>query len=95
MEACSRGEQECVARFGDDVYAGKDGNTYRRTEGGGWEQRESGGGWSSVSDGGRTNSLDQQRSARSGGQERVQGYDRSRASGYGSGYRSAGGGRRR
>ena len=89
-----RGEQGGAVRVGDDVYAGKDGDIYRRGEGGGWEQRGEGGGWSSVESGARTSSLDQQRQARSSGEQRVQGYDRSRASGYGGGYRSAGGGAR-
>ncbi|WP_213954466.1 MULTISPECIES: autotransporter [unclassified Variovorax] len=37
-----------VARVGNDVYAGKDGNVYRNT-GDGWQQHTQGGGWSSAS----------------------------------------------
>ena len=33
---------------GGDVYAGHDGNVYRKTEGGGWEQSNGSGGWDSV-----------------------------------------------
>ena len=33
---------------GGDVYAGHDGNVYRKNEGGGWEQSNGSGGWSSV-----------------------------------------------
>jgi hypothetical protein len=46
-----RGENGGVARVGDDVYAGRDGNVYRHTEGG-WEQFTPGSGWSPV-EGGR------------------------------------------
>ncbi len=41
-----------AVRVGDDVYAGKDGNVYRRTEGGGWEQHTPGGGWQPAQGGG-------------------------------------------
>jgi hypothetical protein len=37
---------------GGDVYAGHDGNVYRRTEGGGWEQSNGSGGWNPVEGGG-------------------------------------------
>ncbi len=41
-----------VARTaGGDVYAGRDGNVYRKTEGGSWEQNNGSGGWSPVSGG--------------------------------------------
>jgi hypothetical protein len=33
---------------GGDIYAGHDGNVYRRTEGGGWEQSNGSGGWNPV-----------------------------------------------
>ncbi len=33
---------------GGDVYAGRDGNVYRRTEGGGWEQNDGSGGWTDA-----------------------------------------------
>ena len=42
------GDRSTVARTGSgDVYAGHDGNVYRRTDSGGWEQN-SGSGWNSV-----------------------------------------------
>ena len=37
-----------VRTAGGDVYAGRDGNVYRRNDGGGWEQSNGSGGWSSV-----------------------------------------------
>jgi hypothetical protein len=89
-----RGEQGGIARVGDDVYAGKDGNVYKRADGGGWQERQSDGSWGSVQDPARTGNLEQQHGARSDGQRRVDGYDHSRASGYGSDYRSGGGGTR-
>jgi hypothetical protein len=33
---------------GGDIYAGRDGNVYRRTDGGGWEQSNGSGGWNRV-----------------------------------------------
>ena len=88
-----RGENGGAVRVGDDVYAGKDGNVYKRTDGG-WDQRQGDGSWSGVQDPARTRDLNDQNRARSDGQSRVDGYDRSRASGYGNGYRSGGGGTR-
>jgi hypothetical protein len=91
--AWARGEQGGVARVGDDVYAGKDGNVYKRGEGGGWEQQQPGsGGWEGVQDRDRTGTLDAQQRARSDGAQRTGGYDSARTSGYGQGYRSTGGG---
>jgi hypothetical protein len=87
-----RGEQGGVARVGDDIYAGKDGNIYKRNEGGGWDQQQPGGNWSGVQDRERTGSLDQQQRARQEGTQRTGGYDRSRAAGYGQGYRQGSGG---
>jgi hypothetical protein len=93
--AWARGEQGGVARVGDDVYAGKDGNVYKRGEGGGWEQQQpGGGGWEGVQDRDRTGTLDAQQRARSDGAQRTGGYDSARTSGYGQGYRSGGGGMR-
>jgi hypothetical protein len=45
-----RGEQGggFVGKKGDDVYAGRDGNVYRKSDGGGWQQWEQGGGWNDV-----------------------------------------------
>ena len=85
-----RGEQGGVARVGDDVYAGKDGNVYKRGEGG-WEQQQPGGSWDGVQDRERTGSLDAQQRARSSGETRTQGYGSASGSGYGQGYRSGGG----
>jgi len=90
--AWARGEQGGVARLGDDIYAGSDGNVYKRNEGGGWEQQQRDGSWGGVSDGARAGTLDQQYGARSEGAQRTGGYDGSRAAGYGQGYRSGGGG---
>jgi hypothetical protein len=87
-----RGDEGGVARVGDDLYAGKDGSIYKRNQDGGWEQQHPDGSWGGVQDGARTGTLEQQYDARSGGAQRVQGYDRSRSAGYGQGYRSAGGG---
>ena len=86
-----RGEQGGVARVGDDVYAGKDGNVYKRNDQGGWDQQQRDGNWSGVQDRDRTSTLDQQQRARSDGAQRTGGYDSSRAGGYGQGYRSGGG----
>ena len=52
---------------GGDVYAGHDGNVYRRTEGGGWEQSNGSGGWSPTEGGG---SQPRDRATQSGGQTR-------------------------
>lgn len=90
--AWARGEQGGVARVGDDVYAGKDGNVYKRTGQGSWEQQQPNGGWQGVQDRERTSTLDAQQRARTSGQTRTQGYDRARGSGYGQGYRSGAGG---
>lgn len=81
------GEQGTIARVGDDIYAGKDGNIYRRGEGG-WEQHTPSGKWSGVRDGSRTTDLQAQQRARSTGQQRVNQYR-------GAGGTRGGGGRRR
>ncbi len=70
-----------VARTaGGDVYAGKDGNVYKKNEGGGWEQSNGSGGWSQV-DGaqardraetsGATGQLERDSSARATGNTRT------------------------
>jgi hypothetical protein len=47
------GDRSTIARTGDgDIYAGRDGNVYRRTEGGGWEQSNGSGGWNPAEGGG-------------------------------------------
>ena len=33
-----KGDQGGAARVGDDVYAGRDGNVYKRNDGGGWDE---------------------------------------------------------
>jgi hypothetical protein len=86
-----RVNQGGVARVGDDVYAGKDGNVYKRNGDGSWDQHQPTGSWDRVQDGARTGTLDAQQSARSSGATRTQGYDAARTSGYGQGYRSGGG----
>jgi hypothetical protein len=90
----ARGEQGGVVRVGDDIYAGKDGNIYKRNDQGGWDQQERDGSWSGVQDRARTGTLDQQQRAREDGARRTGGYDRARTGGYGQGYRSGGGGTR-
>ena len=87
-----RGEQGGVARVGDDIYAGNDGNIYKRNDQGGWDQQQRDGNWQGVQDRAQAGGLDAQERARSAGTERTQGYDSARGSGYGSGYRSGGGG---
>jgi hypothetical protein len=48
----SDGSRTSVARTaGGDVYAGRDGNVYRKTEGGSWEQANGSGGWNPVGGG--------------------------------------------
>ena len=64
------GERTTVGRTqGGDVYAGRDGNVYRRTEGGGWEQSNGSGGWSSV-EGGQASQQARDRAAQGGTQTR-------------------------
>jgi hypothetical protein len=90
--AWARGEQGGVARAGDDIYAGKDGNVYKRNDQGGWDQQQRDGNWGGVQDRERSGTLDRQQQARQDGAQRTGGYDRSRAGGYGQGYRQGGGG---
>jgi hypothetical protein len=96
--AAARGEGGAgVARVGDDVYAGRDGNVYRRSEGG-WEQRNSSGGWSSASgDAARGANVDRDYTARSQGTSRTNSYQGASRSMWASrgGMRGGGGGRRR
>jgi hypothetical protein len=93
--AWARGENGGAARIGDDVYAGKDGNIYKKNDQGGWDQIEpKDGQWKGVQDRERTGSLDQEQRARSQGAQRTGGYDSARKSGYGQGYRTGGGGTR-
>jgi hypothetical protein len=81
------GDQGTVARVGDDVYAGHDGNVYRRSDSG-WEQVERGGG-STYSAEQTRQQLERDMSARSHGAERYAGRQASTRA------MSRGGGRRR
>ena len=51
-DAGAAAARRSAAPQGGDVYAGHDGNVYRKTEGGGWEQSNGSGGWT-PSDGGQ------------------------------------------
>jgi hypothetical protein len=102
----SDGNSGFVGRQGDDLYAGRDGNVYRRSDSG-WESWDNGN-WNDVNRGDRSSSanrdsvqqLDRQRSQRNSGNQRSgssQSFNRSRSSmsrGGGGGFRG-GGGRRR
>jgi hypothetical protein len=88
---------------GGDIYAGHDGNVYRRTDSGGWEQN-SGSGWSAVQGGSASGQLTRDSSARAEGNQRAtsrstwqsSGGSRAGAGSYGGGRaRMGGGGRRR
>ena len=98
------GERSTVGRTqGGDIYAGRDGNVYRRGEGGGWEQSNGTGGWKSSTPTERASQLDSDRAARTQGNQRTNnrsswqssGGTRSGAGSYGGGSRSRGGGGRR
>ena len=90
-----------MARVGDDVYAGKDGNVYKRNGDGQLGPARRGGGWDRVQDHERTGSLDAQQRARATGGTRTQGYDpraaaaTARATAAAAAMRGGGGGRRR
>lgn len=87
-----RGEQGGVARVGDDVYAGRDGNVYRRGADGNWQQSVGGARWEGSS-GINTQRLDAERRSRAAGESRYGNY---RSGGFRSaGGMRAGGGRRR
>ena len=90
----ARGEQGGAVRVGDDIYAGRDGQVYKRNDRGDWSQTGQNKQWQNVQDRPRTQDLNRQYGARSSGEMRYQGYRRStpRAS-MGGGRR--GGGRRR
>jgi len=98
------GERTTVGRTqGGDIYAGRDGNVYRRDEGGGgWQQSNGTGGWSSSTTE-RASQLDSDRAAREQGNQRTtdrgswqsSGGTRSGAGSYGGSGRSRGGGGRR
>ena len=88
-----RGEQGSAVKVGDDFYAGKDGNVYKRDPNGNWSETGRSGQWGGVQDQARTRDLDRQSRARDHGQQRYQSFQRSapRASARG----GRGGGRRR
>lgn len=82
-----RGNDGGIVKTGNNnVYAGHDGEIYRRQEGGGWEKHTDGG-WTPTNLGQSQHTLDRERTARSTGESRWQGY-RSGS------FRSAGGGGR-
>jgi hypothetical protein len=54
-----KGDQGGVAHVGDNVYAGKDGNIYKR-ENGSWDQLNKNGSWNSVKDQNMSRNLDRQ-----------------------------------
>jgi hypothetical protein len=97
----SNGTTGTVGRYGDDLYAGKDGNVYRRTDDG-WQNYDNGN-WNDVNRSDRTSSsasresvqqLNRQSTQRSSGNQRAassQSFQRSRSSMS----RGGGGGRRR
>jgi hypothetical protein len=65
-----QGDRTTVGRTqGGDIYAGRDGNVYRRTEGGGWEQSNGSGGWSPA-EGGEGAQAARDRAAQGSGQTR-------------------------
>jgi hypothetical protein len=70
---------------GGDVYAGRDGNVYRRNEGGGWEQSNGSGGWNPV-DSAQAGQQTRDRAAQGGTQTR----DRSTTGGATAGTTSSG-----
>jgi hypothetical protein len=79
--AGATGQGGSVARVGNDVYAGRDGNVYRNT-GSGWEQHTPNG-WTPATAGGagqggeRARQLNSERSARQLGASRTQSLNRS------------------
>jgi hypothetical protein len=91
-----RGASGGMARVGDDVYATRDGNVYRRTDSG-WQER-SGGSWGGSGNQAAAGSLSRDAQVRSTGQARVnqyQGTSGARSGGYVGGRGTHGGGRRR
>lgn len=64
-----RGDEGGVARIGDDVYAGHDGNVYRKTDSG-WQQNV-GGSWNQAT---APHNLNTESHARSWGSARTQGF---------------------
>jgi hypothetical protein len=82
-----RGEQGGVVRTGDNVYAGKDGQVYRKGDNG-WQHYNPGSGWEEVrpdaepKNRDKVNSLDREQKAREKGEKRskdYKSYDRSKS----------------
>jgi hypothetical protein len=88
-----RGEEGGVARVGDDYYASRNGEVYRRDGQGDWNQVDRGSS-QRVTDSSRVHDLNRQSSARSTGAQRYSG-NRYSSPGYGGGRMRGGGGRRR
>ena len=87
------GEQGSVGRVGDNVFASKDGNVYRKN-GDSWQEVNRGN-WENTRNSQQIQNLNRESAARSQGYNRTQSFDRSSYSrGGGGGYRG-GGGRRR
>jgi len=87
-----QGSGGVVRTEGGDVYAGRDGNVYKRGEGGGWESYDPGGSWK-PSQG--NDQLNRDSAARAEGAQRARDANTSRSgSGSGSSYRPSGGGAR-
>jgi hypothetical protein len=86
------GDRTTVGRTqGGDIYAGHDGNVYRRTEGGGWEQSNGSGSWS-PSDGARVDQARQQAGSGDRAGTTASGQSRAGTSGATAGAAAAGGG---
>jgi len=89
------GEQGSVGRVGDNVFASKDGNVYRR-EGDSWQQVERGN-WQNTRNTEQIQNLNRESAARTQGYNRTQSFDHSsfNRGSYGGGGFRGGGGRRR
>ncbi|UCF38632.1 MAG: autotransporter [Acidobacteriota bacterium] len=68
-----RTDQGGAVRVGDSVFAGKDGQVYRRGDSG-WEQVNRNGSWNKVQNQNRNQSLNRQYNSRSTGNQRYQNY---------------------
>jgi hypothetical protein len=69
-----RGEEGAAVRVGDDIYAGKNGEIYKRDGKGDWSESGRAGKWDSVQDPARTRDLNRQYQGRNYGNQRYQGY---------------------
>jgi hypothetical protein len=79
--AVIRGDQGGVAKIGDDMFAGKDGNVYRHNSDGGWSQVNLPNNTSGPAAADRTQQLNQQFQARNMGTERANSFRASRPAG--------------